>query len=276
MGSKPSSKTTRRASKIHPVAISKMRIPPALVTQRQFRKAHGDELAANLDLNKLGFPIVNHRDGNYWVLDGQHRIYALKENGFEHDNLDCEVYEGLTDAEMADIFLGRDARKAVDPYSKFHIACTAGHKRETDIRRTVETQGLKVSKARGESCVGAVSALARVYDRDGVVVLGQALRTIKNAYGGDPDAFDASVIDGIALIFNRYNGQTNEKELASRLSDTPHGVRGLLRKAEAVKVRTGGQKSQCVASVAVEIYNKKVSRGAKLPSWWKSSATAEA
>lgn len=42
----------RRASKVHPVPIGKMRIPPALVTQRPFRKAHGDDLAANLDLWK--------------------------------------------------------------------------------------------------------------------------------------------------------------------------------------------------------------------------------
>lgn len=260
---------TRRASKVHPVPIAKMRIPPALVTQRPFRKAHGDDLAANLDLNKLGFPIVNHRDGNFWVLDGQHRVYALKENGFGDDVVDCEVYENLTDAEMADIFLGRDDRKSVDPFSKFHIACTAGRKREADIRRTVETQGLKVSKQRGEDCVGCVGALGRVYDRDGAVVLGQSLRTIKNAYAGDPDAFDKDVIDGVALIFNRYNGATNEKELATRLGDSPHGVRGLLRRAESVRTRTGNQKAQCVAAVAVEIYNKGGKH--KLPSWWKSA-----
>lgn len=268
MGKQPDSRT-RRASKVHPVPIAKMRIPPALVTQRPFRKAHGDDLAANLDLNKLGFPIVNHRDGNYWVLDGQHRIYALKENGFADDVLDCEVYENLTDAEMADIFLGRDDRKSVDPFSKFHIACTAGRKRETDIRRTVETQGLKVSKNRAEDSVGAVGALGRVYDRDGAIVLGQALRTIKNAYAGDPEAFDQHVIDGVALIFNRYNGQTNEKELATRLGDSRGGVRGLLQKAETVRQKTGNHKAQCVASVAVEIYNK--GGGKKLPSWWKSA-----
>lgn len=272
MAKQPDSRT-RRASKVHPVPIGKMRIPPALVTQRPFRKAHGDELAANLDLNKLGFPIVNHRDGNFWVLDGQHRIYALRENGFGNDVLDCEVYENLTDAEMADIFLGRDDRKAVDPFSRFHIACTAGRKRESDIRRTVETQGLKVSKSRGEDCVGAVSALGRVYDRDGAVVLGQALRTTRNAYAGDPDAFDSNVIDGVALVFNRYNGQINEKDLASRLSQSAHGVRGLLRKAEATKVRTGNQKVQCVAATVVEIYNR--GGGKKLPSWWKSASAEE-
>lgn len=264
---------SRRPSKIRPVSIAQMRVPPALVTQREFRKAHGDAIAAALDLNKLGYPIINHRDGIYWVCDGQHRIYALRENGFEKDNLDCEVYEGLSDSEMAEIFLGRDDRRAISPYDKFHVACTAGRQRENDIRRVVESNGLKISRTKEENCIGAIAALGKVYDRSGDVVVGQVVRTIKNAYGGDATAFDGAVIDGLGLVFNRYNGRTNERELVSRLSDTSHGMRGLLRRAEVQRERTGNSKSQCVAATVVDIYNKGLgARDAKrLPSWWKEA-----
>jgi hypothetical protein len=267
---------TRRASKIRPVSIAQMRVPPALVTQRVFRKAHGDEIAADLDLNKLGFPIINHRDGVYWVLDGQHRIYALRANGFEKDLLDCEVYDDLTDAEMADIFLGRDDRRPVHVFDKFHVACTAGYQRENDIRRAVEAQGLKISQAKTEGCVGAVSALGKVYDRAGDVVLGQVLRTIKNAYASDPTAFDHTVIEGLGLVFNRYNGRTNERDLAARLAETQHGVRGLLRRAESQREKTGNQKSQCIAAAVVDIYNKGLHAraAARLSPWWKEDERA--
>jgi uncharacterized iron-regulated protein len=105
------------------------------------------------------------------------------------------------------------------------------------------------------------------------VVLGQVVRTIKNAYAGDPTAFDGSVIEGLGLVFNRYNGRTNEKDLALRLSATQHGVRGLLRRAESQRERTGNQKSQCVAASVVDIYNKGVGprAGSRLPSWWKEA-----
>src|ERR1051326_1826652 len=102
MGKQPS----RKPSKIRPVPITQMRIPTPLVPPREFRKTDGYRTAADLDLNKIGYPVINHRDGIYWVLDGQHRIHALKQNGFEKDSLDCEVYEDLSDADMADIFLG--------------------------------------------------------------------------------------------------------------------------------------------------------------------------
>ncbi len=262
----------RKPSKIRSVAIALMRIPPALVCQREFRQAHGDKIAANLDLNKIGYPIINHRDGNYWVVDGQHRIYALRENGFEKDNLDCEVYDGLTDAEMADIFLGRDARKPVPLFDKFHVACTAGRRRENDIRRIIETNGQKITRSPDEG-VSAVSALGNVYDRSGDVVLGQVVRAINISFGGDSRAFDASVVEGLGLVFNRYNGKTNEKQLGARLSELRQGARELLRKAEAIRVRTGNQKKQCVAAAVVDIYNKGLGPrdSHRLPSWWKEA-----
>src|SRR5438477_904506 len=122
-------RATRRPSKVRPVPLKMMRVPPAGVTQREFRKAHGDHLAANLDLNKLGFMIVNFRDGHYWVVDGQHRLYALLEFGFSPDDVvECEVYENLTDAEMADMFLGRSDVRLIGAFDKFLVAVTSGRK----------------------------------------------------------------------------------------------------------------------------------------------------
>jgi len=261
-------RATRRPSKIRPVLISQMRVPPALVTQRQFRQAHGDAIAADLDLNKLGFPIINIRDGIPWVLDGQHRIYALKANGFEKDVLDCEVYEGLSDAEAADIFLGRDARKAISAYDKFHVACTAGHRRENDIRRVVEAQGLKITNTKTENSVGCISALCQLYDRSGDTVVGQTVRVLKKAYAGVSAAFDTYLVTGVGLVFNRYNGATNEGLLIEKLGGA---TGGLLRRAEMMRERTGASKSTCIAAVVIELYNKGLTPKQKLASWWKQA-----
>jgi hypothetical protein len=257
------------------VALGQMRVPPALVTQREFRKAHGDRIASELDLNKLGYPIINHRDGIFWVLDGQHRKYALEKFGFgANDTIDCEVYEDLSDSEMADIFLGRDARKPIPLYDKFHVACTAGRRRERDIQRAVESNGQKIGRNKTDG-ISAVGALGSVYDRSGDVVLGQVVRAINIGFGGDALGFEASIIEGLGLVFNRYNGRTNEKRLGSSLSDLRHGAKELLRKSEAIRERTGNQKKQCVAAAVVDIYNKGLGPRAtdRLPSWWKADAT---
>jgi hypothetical protein len=273
----PRKTVNRHVRKVRPVPVSEMRTPQH--TQRKFVKAQAEEYAAHFDLDKFGLPVVNHRDGVYWILDGQHRIGALK-LWFGKSNpgsVDCMVYENLTDADAAELFLGLDDRRAISTFEKFHVACTAGRTRETDIRRTVESQGLKVSQSKTPGSVSAVSALNRVYDRSGAVVLGQVLRTLRDAYDGDAMAFDTQLIQGGGLFYNRYNGKTHEKHLVERLAHLQHGARGVLRRAEALKERTGNQKIHCVAAVLVDIHNKGLKpASARLPTWWKGNADDDA
>ena len=78
-----------RASRLRWVRLGDMRVSPK--AQREFRKAHAESLAANFDLEAIGFPVVSLRGGDYWIIDGQHRIAALKLNGFDDDDLiQCE------------------------------------------------------------------------------------------------------------------------------------------------------------------------------------------
>lgn len=268
---------SRKPSKIRPVPISLFRVPPPLITQREFRPAHADNIAANMDLNKLGYPIINMRDGVARVVDGQHRYRALLQwdPTIESSTLDCEVYENLTDAEEAEIFLGRDTRKQIPPFDKFHVACTAGRARENAIRRTVESNGQKISRDRNEG-ISVVGALGKVHDKAGEVVLGQVIRTINLAFGGDPVGFDRLIVEGLGLVYSRFNGRTNEKTLAHRLSLLKQGPRELLRRAEDLRVRTGNQKTHCIAAVVVDCYNRGEHGHSKnrLPSWWKETAAA--
>lgn len=266
----------RRISKIRPVRISDMRVPPVGVVQRKYHKADAERYAANLDLDKLGTPIINHRNGIYWIVDGQHRIEALKMFFAPSDPglIECRVYEDLTDAEMAELFLGGDDRRAISVFEKFLVACTAERRRETDIRRTVESSNLKISQTKEIGCVGAIGALGKVYDRAGAVVLGQTIRTIRDAFGSDPLAFDGQLIQGLGHVFNRYNGRTHERDMVRCLTVVQHGVRGIMQRAEKTRLDTGSQKVMCVAATVVDIYNKSATRQQRLPVWWKSSDEA--
>lgn len=263
----------KKASKLKLVPIAEIKIPPAMITQRVFRKAWGDDLAAELDLNLLGYPIINHRAGIYWCCDGQHRIYAMRQRGFGDYELECEVYEDLTDAEMARIFLGRNNQRTVAVFDKFHVAVTAGDKREVEIKKVVEENGQKVTRDKSEG-ISAVSALGAVYDRGGKVVLGQVIRAINLGFGGDPQGFDASILQGFGMMFHRFNGKLNEKDLGLALGTLRHGARELLRKAEMIRERTGSQKPQCVAAATVDLFNKRMGPRSKsrLPDWWSAPA----
>lgn len=246
-----------------PIALTKV----SDRAQREFRQSHADMFAADFDLEALGFPVVNYRDGSYYIIDGQHRIAALKMIGWSDQQIQCECYEDLTDPEMAELFLRRDSRRAINTFDKFRIGVVADRAAETDIDRIVRAQGLRVSreKSKGIRCVGV---LGRVYHRDGPGSLARALGVIRDVYG---DAgFEAPVIDGFGLLCNRYNGQLDLEVAVPRLYNAHGGVKGLLNKASTLQLQTGQTKANCVAAAAVDIINAGRGRN-KLTPWFNSA-----
>jgi hypothetical protein len=267
-----SSKTTHgKRLGIKPIKISAIRVPEQ--AQREFRPAWGARLAKDLDLDKVGYPVVNIKGGIPWLMDGQHRIYALKEHGFTDDLLDCLVYENLTEKQMAEVFLTMNTSKAVSAFDRFRVACTAERSAELATYRIVEQNGLHISQAADDGCIGSVTTLLKVYNQYGAAVLEQTLRAIRDGYDGDHAAFSQSVLQGAALVFHRYNGQTNEREMATSLSKAAQGARGLIRRAQQQRDRSGSPLVQCVAAVIVDGYNKGLAARSpkRLPPWWKAA-----
>lgn len=272
MAKQPSNTGLKRTSKVYLVPLAKMRVPTAGIAQREFRPAWGTKLAKNLELASLGLVVLNLRDGIFWIIDGQHRIYALRENGFKEDSLECEVFENLTDEEMAAIFVARNTRKAVHALDHFLVSCTAGDPRALSIRRAVESNGSRIGRNKNAGDVTCVNALASVYDAAGEVVLGQVVRTLRGAFHGDAWGFDRLLVEGLGQVFNRYNGHTNEKALIESLSNVQHGARTLIRRAQSQRERTGNALTLCVAAAIVDVYNKHMKPASRLKSWWKEAA----
>lgn len=264
---KPNNKV-ERVARLAWVPLAKVKVNP--LAQREQVQARIDKLVTEFDPEQLGFPTVNLRDGHYWCIDGAHRIAALKEwlgDDWEAQQVQCQTYEGLTEAEEADVFLKLNDTLAVQAYAKFRIGVQAGREDEVDVDRIVRQCLLRVSQDKGDGAIGAVGTLMRVYRRSGPQTLARTLLIIRDAYG---DAgLEASVIDGIGLLCNRFNGELDDVKLVQRLSGAHGGVNGLLGKAENLRKSTGNVRAHCVAAAAVEINNG--GRGGKrLPSWWKA------
>jgi hypothetical protein len=254
-----------REARLRWVPIPKMRVSP--VGQRALNQARVDRLAAEFDLEQLGTPTVNERDGLFYIIDGQHRIAALEQIGWGDQQVQCWTYSGLSEEEEADRFDRLNDVLAVHAYDKFRVRVTAGRDIESDIDRIVRAQQLVVSRDAVPGAISAVGTLRRVYTRSDGAVLGRALRIIREAYG---DAgLEAPVIDGIGLLCQRYNGELSEDEAIKKLAKVHGGVGGLLGKAELLRRQMGQPKGHCVAAAAVEFIN--TGRGGKkLSSWWKS------
>lgn len=260
-------KRVQRTSRLRWVPIADMRVNP--LAQREIRRARVDALAANFDPDAIGHPVVNLRDGHWYIIDGQNRIEALKAIGWGDQQVQCEAYEGLTVAEEAAEFRRRNDTVAVGAFDKFRIGIVAGFDEECDIDRIVRAQGLVLSRDKVPGAIACVTALRTVYRRGGPRVLARTLRIIRDAYG---DAgLTAKVIEGIALLCQRYADELADDKAVLKLGAAHGGVAGLTNKAEVLHRQTGSTKPHCIAAAAVEIINTGRG-GAKLPGWWKAAA----
>lgn len=249
-----------RSSSVQWVRVGDISVSP--LAQRELRIHMVERIARDLDPDKLGIPVVNRRAGRVWVIDGQHRIEALKMIGWEDQKIECQVYEGLDEQTEAERFLGLNNRLSVGALDRFLVSLTAQSQRELRIAHAVESQGLTIGSGKGR--IGAVGALGKVYDTAGEATLAEALRMILAAYG--ESGMRAEVIEGMGLVAHRYNGELTEKSV-ERLAAARGGVSGLISRAEIIRRQVGRTKSHCVAAAIVETIN--VGRGGKkLRDWW--------
>lgn len=254
----------QRASHLRWLRIGDLHTSPR--SQREFKPSWADALAADFKLEGMGYVVVSHRGEDYFLIDGQHRVAALKILGFDdNDTVQCEVYEGLTEEQEAELFLERNNNKVVAALDKFKVAVHAGRKAEVEIADCVRNQGLRI----GKSGIMAVGTLGTIYRRVGLNGLGKTLRIVRDAYG--EIGCEAVVLDGVGLVIQRYDGVVNEDRMVKALSSAAGGLNGLLTQTAKTRVSLGQPKPQCLAATAVSFYNRQ-SGGTKLAPWWKESA----
>lgn len=245
------------------------RVAVSDLAQREIQPSRVDYLVAHFDAEQIGTPVVNERNAKFYVIDGQHRMAALREVFGDTHQIQCWVYVGLTEQEEAEKFLQINDVLAVKAMDKYEIGVEAGREIECDIDRIVRACGLVVSQQKAENSISAVGTLRRVYVREGAHNLGRTLRIISSAYGGP--GLEAAVIDGIGLLCGRYNDDLQDEHTVIKLRNLRGGVKGLLGRAYEKKDRFRRPLNECVAAAAVDVINSGKG-GKKLPNWWRSEA----
>lgn len=265
-------KHLKREARIRTVALGDLRVSPT--GQRDFNAVKARSLLANFREEDLGTFTLSHRDGFYWIIDGQHRKWALCEyigEGWEEFTIEAWCYEGLTEAQEAEKFLIFNNNLAVDAYSKFKIGVTAELPEPTDINRVVLSLGLKVTRYKAQGSIAAVGAITKVYRRSGPSGLAHTLAIVRDAFA--LTGFEQSIILGVALFWQRYEGQVSVDDIVKSLSRLPNGYKGLLTRAHLWKERVDQPIDQCVAASISDVYSTG-RRGHGLGSWWKDGKAA--
>lgn len=215
-------------------------------------------IADNLDLDALGLFIVSRRaDGSLYVIDGQHRIEALRQYGWQNDwKVECRVYEKLTVEQEAELYRQLNDTRPLKAWDFFKAGLVSGDAGCLEIDATVRSAGLKVSGQCGDGKVGCVTTLRQVHGRYGKDVLRRALEIATASWGHTAAAVEKELVHGLSIVTATYNGELDTPWLVKKLAKAPGGPSGLLGRARGLKEIATAPLYRIVAQQVVALYNK--------------------
>lgn len=233
--------------------------------QREFNERHAKKIADSFDPDLFDDLVVTlpNGDGIYHVVDGQHRMAAIRSIYGEEENVPCRVVSAKDPARAAVIFDKiNTGRRLPSGIEKFRVRVTAGAETEVAINKVVSWLGCRIEADSGPNSIRATAALINVFNTFGLEVLKEALSTIRTTWRDDKGALEGPIIEGFGSLIGEHRGHLDWKRLRDKTALTYTPGR-LLGQAKADKETLGGRISDGVRRVLIRNYNQGL-RGGKL------------
>ena len=226
-----------------------------------------DKLVREWDPRLLTPLVVSYRDGRYNLVDGQHRVCAMrKKNGGKDVTALCRVYHGLTYEQEAELYYKLDRAKGHLRLAHATKALVeSGADAEIiEIKRLLEDAGFvwALDKPTGEAFeVEATRAVINAYRLLGGAAFSRMLLLTAKTWRGAPSSVKASFLSGMALFLKTYETELDDDVFIKRLSSVD--PEEILRRGKADF--STNKAALRFARVILGKYNSQQRGGRKLP-----------
>lgn len=235
--------------------------------QRPIEKSVVEHLVKEWDARLFDPITVSFRDGKFHVVDGQHRIIALRQmNDGKHVMVACKVYSGMTYQQEADFCFKIDkAKKRLKLSQSTNAIAESGVDAEISaIKTIVESCGFIWALREKGGNVGEITATRatiNTYRQLGSAAFTRMMRLLRDTWHGSACSLTARLLSGLALFVKTYETEMEDKVFISQLSRVdPEEIirRGKLDFSTA-------KYALRFARVILEKYNAQRKEGKKLP-----------
>lgn len=251
------SAATAARPKLEALRVADLRMDPS-VQRSRIDEAWVKHLVANWDDDKAQEIKVSRRaDGDY-VLDGAHRVTALRRLGRDDYKIVSivRVYDSL--AHEATAFVAKNAEvRRPHPIDIYRVQLVAEDPTVVAVDKVLTDHGLHVGwgSAQGDT-VSAVSALRWIHRLGGERLLGDVFDVTAGAWGNDDGYRHADgIIKGVAIVLDRVGDQLDRNSLAHKLGATTNPTT-LLGDGRVLANAWSKALPYAVAEKIVSIYNK--------------------
>ena len=245
-------------SKIVKVRADMLKVHP--VAQRNIVQAKLRKLVQSLDLDAIGIlhGVEYEINGTkaIWIIDGQHRYRALLDTDLGEWIVEVKVHlDAKDDIRASELFLRLNDRSPVSPYDKFINEVTAKNQAALGTIRILGKHELKPEKFQADGNVTCVSALKKVYNSDGGKSLDNTLGTLIAAWGKRSCAVEGKMVEGLGMVFTKYDGTVDREALTGKLGKYPGGPHGLIGDAKGMLQYRRSSLAKCIAERIIDTYN---------------------
>lgn len=177
-----------------------------------------------LDLDAIGTLhavkyIIGDTDA-YWVVDGQHRLHRLMEEGLGDWVVDVALHlSKCNDAGAADLFLKLNNRAAVTIWASYQQKMLRGDTDVQTMTNIVTECGYRLSATAADGAIMALAAVTKVYNWDGTGdLLRTTLQVLTSAFGRVSEAVEGPLLVGLAGLLREFGPAVDLPTLVAKLS----------------------------------------------------------
>ena len=204
--------------------LSTAKLTSGLPYQRPVEPEDVDDLIRKWDNTLLTPLVISFRDGNFNVVDGQHRIAAMRKMAEDKDvTVPCLIYTGLTYEQEAEMYYKLDQAKGrlKLAHSTKALVESGSNAEITDVKQRMEEAGFiwALGKPTGEAFeIVSTRAVISAYRFLGGAAFSRMMGLIAATWRGTPSSLKASILSGMALFLKTYETELNDKSFIKRLS----------------------------------------------------------
>lgn len=233
------------------------------IYQRVLNMKNVNKIVKEFNPAKLGVLVVSKRDdGAYSVLDGQHRLTALRRLGFSAAN--CIVLENMTVQEEADYFRRQNENKQnLRIADTFNASLYAEDGESLEIKRLMDKYGFRFGKSGSPMCICAIGALQTIIRTYDVQTLENVLCCIAGTWPKDATILRREMLAGLAEFWYRFADAVPQARFEQRMA-----TRAPASMYQELTMRTKGRTAPTMAfnknnrfaccGVLVDNYNRKL------------------
>ena len=172
--------------------------------QRPIKAKRVHNIAKKFDPIKAGVILVSERDSIHYLIDGNHRVSAMRIVGIR----ECPaiLLQGLTREQEAEYFRrqGENTGK-LSHYDHFNAGIYAKDPECLEIEQIVKNHGFRLSSSsKDANCVTAVQSLIHIYRQYSAATLDKTLMLIRNTWGDNYNMTKTEYLLGIAEFIKRF------------------------------------------------------------------------